>query len=126
MYRRVSEDQFQIEAGDLRPNGSTLDEPKMNELWNQWDGKTFESFNFMSTSLSKDPDKSFSTDRYAILLHITIPKGTQAAYVGDISKYPDQLELLIQKGYEYRYDSAKMINDKGKESLQIDVSLVKK
>lgn len=126
VYKRVSEQQFDMDAGDLRPNGPNggLDLAKVQQLQNDFQGKTFEPLKFMSTSLSKDPDKSFGPQRYAILLHIKLPKGTAAAYIGDLSKYSEQIELLVQRGYTYKYDKFTIINDNGIQSLKVDVSLV--
>ncbi|MEK4677507.1 MULTISPECIES: ADP-ribosyltransferase [Bacillus] len=126
VYKRVSETQFGMEAGDLRPNGPRggMDVAKAQQIQDDFLGKTFEPFKFMSTSLSKDPDKSFTGERYGVLLHIKVPKGTTAAYISDLSKYSDQVELLIQRGYTYKYDKFTIINEDGIQSLKVDVSIV--
>ncbi|EJR90576.1 hypothetical protein IKE_05963 [Bacillus cereus VD196] len=127
VYRRVSEQQFSMEASKLRPAGSTrIDPEKAENLSLEFTGKSFDQYNFMSTSIAKDPHKSYGPQRYAILMKIKLPKGTHAAYVADISKYPDQLELLVKRGYTFKYDKFSIINDHGWESLQVDVSLIKK
>ncbi|MED2778109.1 ADP-ribosyltransferase, partial [Bacillus thuringiensis] len=125
VYRRVSEWQFGREAGDLRKNtDNTLNATILEEIIKTFSGQTFKQEGYMSTSLAKDPDKSFSGNRYNILLVVHIPKGTHAAYVANMTKYPEQLELLLQRGYTFKYDKFSVIKDeKFQESLRVDISL---
>ncbi|MBI5551138.1 MAG: ADP-ribosyltransferase [Desulfobacterales bacterium] len=56
-------------------------------------GKVIEDKGFMSTSILKS--SSFNGD---IKLKINVPKGTKGAYLGKISCYPNEAELLLDKG----------------------------
>ncbi|HDR6248283.1 TPA: ADP-ribosyltransferase [Bacillus cereus] len=125
VYRRVSEWQFNRESMTLRENtGHSLVQKVKNEIIAEFQGKTFTQHSYMSTSLAKDPHKSFTGERFNILLVIHIPKGTRAAYVANMGKYPEQLELLIKRGYTFKYEKFSVIKDaNSKESLMVEVSL---
>jgi hypothetical protein len=56
-------------------------------------GKVVEDKGFMSTSMLKN--SSFNGD---VKMKINVPKGTNGAYVGEISHYPNEAELLLDKG----------------------------
>jgi hypothetical protein len=58
-------------------------------------GKTIQEKGFMSTSL--DPSQAFHND---ITYVIKVPKGTPGAYVGGVSRFPGEMELLLDKGRE--------------------------
>lgn len=125
VYRRITEQQFEKEYNWLRNPDGTINEKNVAELEQQFKGKTFEQHSYMSTSLIQDPNKSFG-NRQPILLEIQIPKGTHAAFIGDLSKYPDQLELLINRGYIFQYNKFSIVvpPDIGKKPyLKIEVTL---
>jgi hypothetical protein len=69
---------------------------------NAYVGKIVKYKQFISTSLFK----RFAFDKkYRMIIHI--PKGTNAAYINDISRYPGQYEILIDKDYNYKLLSVK-------------------
>ncbi|QPS53436.1 hypothetical protein I6G54_28770 (plasmid) [Bacillus tropicus] len=129
VYRRVSELQFgkKYEDYNLRQNG-IINEEKVMELESNFKGQTFIQHNYMSTSLVQDPHQSYSNDRYPILLEITIPEGVHGAYIADMSEYPGQYEMLINRGYTFKYDKFSIVKptreeDKGKEYLKVNLSI---
>jgi len=63
-------------------------------------GKTFTDPAFVSTSLDPGIAHEFSSGH--IIMEMHIPKGTHAAYLGKISAYPEEKELLLQKGLRFR------------------------
>lgn len=56
-------------------------------------GKTFTDNGFTSTSVLKE--SSFNND---ITWIIDVPEGTNAAYIGQISHFPNETELLLDAG----------------------------
>ncbi|WP_242318978.1 ADP-ribosyltransferase [Bacillus cereus group sp. BfR-BA-01349] len=125
VYRRVTEQQFGKDYNWLRESDETLNKEKVLELEGQFKGKTFKQDSYMSTSLVQDPNSSFG-NRQSILLEITLPIGTHGAYIAEMSKYPDQLELLINRGYTFKYNKFTVIHPEevGKKPyLKIDVSI---
>lgn len=128
VYRRVSEWQFPLDKDfSLWEKDKTIDRAVLKEIIAKFSGKTFTEHGFLSTSLSKDPGKSFGDQRYPVLLEVKIPQGTRGIYVGEISKYHDQNELLLKRGYTFRYDRFTIIIGKnGRQSLKVEVSLVEK
>lgn len=53
---------------------------------------------FMSTTVSDDPQ--YGEDK-PVEMHIYLPKGTQAAYIEDQSKFKGEKEALIQRGTKF-------------------------
>lgn len=129
VYRRVSELQFGKEYEDYNlRQGGIINKEKVAKLEGKFRGQTFNQHSYMSTSLVQDPHQSYSNDRYPILLEITIPEGTQGAYIGDMSEYPGQYEMLINRGYTFKYEKFSIVKptraeDKGKEYLKVNLSL---
>ncbi|MGR5965258.1 ADP-ribosyltransferase [Bacillus cereus] len=125
VYKRVSEWIFNHDSSALRKNTENVLNTKIkDEIIAKYQGKTFEEKGFMSTSLSQDPSREYGPERYNILLKIHIPKGTHAAYIESISRKKEQLELLIKRGYTFKYEKFSVIKDaKGRESLMVEISL---
>lgn len=127
LYRRVTEKQFGLEYGDLRTPGGNgnINIPAYEKIKEAFTGKIITHHNFMSTSLAKDPHKSFG-DRQAILLKINAPRNTEVLNVSSISKYPEQLELLVNRGYRIRYNNFSIIKSGIKEYVEVDVDILGK
>ncbi|MEH7153011.1 ADP-ribosyltransferase, partial [Bacillus thuringiensis] len=130
VYRRITEQQFGEESNWLRNQDDTINEKNAAELEQKFKGKTFEQKSYMSTSLIQDPHQSFG-NRQTILLEIKLPKGTHAGFLGEdskLTKYPDQLELLVNRGYTFQYDKFSIVNptkDGEKPYLKIEVTVKK-
>ncbi|HDL4506780.1 TPA: ADP-ribosyltransferase [Staphylococcus aureus] len=127
LYRRVTEQQFGYSYGDLRDpagNGS-INKENYQKIKDSFEGKIITHHNFMSTSLARDPHKSFG-DRQAVLLKVKAPKGTEIMNVSGISKYPDQLELLVNRNYKISYDKFSIVSSGLKEYVQVDVRILGK
>ncbi|PEQ08699.1 ADP-ribosyltransferase [Bacillus toyonensis] len=127
VYRRVTDLQFAKEVNTLRPQddqhqfGKTIDRNAFSQIRQEFYNKTFSSDGYMSTSLSQDPHESFA--KHPVLLKISVPAGTNAGFVDSISGY-SQAELLIQRGYTYRYTSFDIETDSsGKEYVAVEVEL---
>lgn len=120
VYRRVGETAFGLEANSLRV-GSTINPEKAREFAETFINKTRKEHAFMSTSLVKQPVNVFP-----ILLHITVPKGSHGAYIESISQKPEEMELLLARGYSYEITDISIINEQGRESLKVAAKLVKK
>ncbi|ALZ64491.1 Putative ADP-ribosyltransferase Certhrax (plasmid) [Bacillus cereus] len=127
VYKRVSEGVFNREYGELRSlqapyaiNGTVFQKIK-----EEFTNKEVIGHGFESTSLAKDPSKSYSNDRYPILYKITVPEGIRGAFIEPISKYNDQLEFLIARGYTYKLNNFSIMNTEDKPYVQVEVSIVK-
>ncbi|MBA4496350.1 ADP-ribosyltransferase [Paenactinomyces guangxiensis] len=70
-------------------------------------GKVIEDKGFMSTSVN--PSSAFSND---IMFNIKVPKGTPGAYVGGLSHFPDEMELLLDKGQKMIITEVKPVGGK--------------
>ncbi|KXY24829.1 ADP-ribosyltransferase [Bacillus sp. FSL K6-0067] len=112
VYRYVDERQLGAKFGSLLQfKDLKLDSINKNtknyileakKLVDKWIGKTLTEKAYTSTSMSNV--KNFS-DR-PILFEITIPKGTHAAEVKSISKYPNEDELLLPKNSKFKITGA--------------------
>lgn len=127
VYRRVTDWQFAKETNTLRPQdeqhqfGKMIDRDTFSQIRKEFYNKTFTSDGYMSTSLSQDPHESFA--KHPVLLKISIPAGTNAGFIDSISGY-SQAELLIQRGYTFRYTSFDIEKDSsGKEFVIVEVEL---
>ncbi|MDA7028616.1 ADP-ribosyltransferase [Bacillus sp. CLL-7-23] len=80
-------------------------------------GKKIKDNGFVSTAIVKES----SFDHMPISWDIHVPQGSKAAYVGKISHYPNEAELLLNAGQEMVIKSAK-VDSGGK--LQIVVELI--
>ncbi|PFK06903.1 ADP-ribosyltransferase [Bacillus cereus] len=120
VYRRVGETAFGLEANSLRV-GSRIDPEKARAFAETFINKTRKEHAYMSTSLVKQPVNVFP-----ILLHITVPKGAHGAYIESISQKPEEMELLLARGYTYQIDGISIVNENGRESLKVSARLIKK
>nr|QOS14457.1 putative insecticidal protein [Bacillus thuringiensis] len=127
VYKRVSEGVFNREYGELRSLQApyTINDTVFQKVKEEFTNKDFIGHAFESTSLAKDPSKSYSNDRYPILYKITVPEGIHGAFIEPISKYNDQLEFLIARGYTYKLNNFSIINTEDKPYVQVAVSIVK-
>lgn len=133
VYRRVSEDAF-LEKGkkDKRWSKDSLKDKKDKEgkkLDKDQVKKFKEAFNhteqsekaYMSTSLVNQTTGNFP--KLPILIHLTIPKGKHAAYLGNLAKLPES-ELLIAHGSSYKINSIEQqVDSKEREYLLIEATL---
>ncbi|MDZ4406745.1 hypothetical protein ORM92_23150 [Bacillus cereus] len=127
VYKRVSEGIFNREYGEIRSLQApySINTTVLQKVKEEFTNKEYISYGFESTSLAKDPSKSYSNDRYPILYKISVPQGIHGAFIEPISKYNDQLEFLIARGYTYKLNNFSIINTEEKPYIQVDVSLVK-
>lgn len=127
LYRRVTEQQFGLEYGELRPTSGNfkINREKLQEIKDGYQYKVVDHHNFMSTSLARDPHQSFG-GRQAILLKVKAPKGTEVMNVSSISKYPEQLELLVNRGYKIKYNHFEVKENGGKEYVEVVVDILPK
>lgn len=125
VYRRESDFRFGMDNELRNSIEGKIDRAAFRKIKDQFEGRAFIQDSFMSTSLTQDPHKSYGPDRYPVLLKIKIPKGTEATYIAELSKYPDQMEFLINRGSMFKYDQFKIIAENGKETVLVEVSLIK-
>ncbi|NRD77654.1 ADP-ribosyltransferase [Bacillus sp. BRMEA1] len=82
---------------DLRPFDDILERDKDGKInLDSLVGKIFKDNGFVSTAIVKES----SFDHMAVSWEINVPKGANAAYVGKISHFPDEAELLLNAGQE--------------------------
>ncbi|WP_142336343.1 ADP-ribosyltransferase [Bacillus cereus] len=125
VYKRVSEGVFNREYGEIRSLQApyAISDRVFQQIKEEFANKEFIGYGFESTSLAKDPSKSYSNDRYPILYKITVPEGIHGAFIEPISKYNDQLEFLIARGYKYKLNNFSIIHTDDKPYVQVDVSI---
>ncbi|MBS2970665.1 hypothetical protein J9317_18130 [Metabacillus sp. KIGAM252] len=70
-------------------------------------GKTFIDYGFMSTSIAKES----SFQHLPVSWEINVPKGANGAYIGQISQFPHEAELLLQARQEMVIREAFLDND---------------
>ncbi|WP_240909044.1 ADP-ribosyltransferase [Bacillus paralicheniformis] len=81
-------------------------------------GKIFKDDGFVSTAMVKES----SFDHMNVSWEINIPKGAHAAYLGKISHFPNEAELLLSSGQQMVIKSA-VIDSSGKMHLILDLLL---
>ncbi|RPH36304.1 MAG: hypothetical protein EHM90_02310, partial [Chloroflexi bacterium] len=76
-------------------------------------GKTFNEKGYMSTSAGPMPDldQTFSGVDYDMHLRLTVPDGTPAYYTRNISAFPDENELLLGHGLDFKVTGATKVDD---------------
>lgn len=127
VYRRTSKSHFSQDFGTLR-TGKMINEQvvsKIIQFYSRHEHQVYKEYAYLSTSLTKDPSPNYDSDKLPVLLKIKVPKGTQAIFLDDISTNHGEMEVLINRGYRFKYERFSIIKDNTYESLQIDVSLIK-
>ncbi|HHK5601614.1 TPA: ADP-ribosyltransferase, partial [Bacillus tropicus] len=126
VYKRVSENIFNLEYGDLRSLTApyAINEEVLKKIKDEFTNKEYIGYGFESTSLAKDPSKSYGNDRYPILYKITVPQGIHGAFIEPISKYNDQLEFLIARGHTYKINGFSIMSTNDKPYVQVEISIV--
>lgn len=82
-------------------------------------GRTIKDEGFISTAIVKES----SFDYKQVSWTINIPKGANAAYVGKVSEFPDEAELLLNAGQELLIKEA---NEDVYGKLHLVLELIKK
>lgn len=138
LYRRVSLlhfypiEKIENEKLTLRSKPKEINKKIANKLFinliKYGNENRYKDFAYVSTSLSQDP--RFVKDlrlfeEMGILLKIKVPKGTKAAFINEISAFPNQNEVLIGRNYIYKYNNISIINTDGIESLAVELELEK-
>lgn len=77
-------------------------DPQLQELWESGNiiGATASDEGFMSTTLSRDALDMDAVEDFPLPMAATIevPKGARGAYLGELTGYPEEQELLLQSG----------------------------
>ncbi|WP_100618223.1 ADP-ribosyltransferase [Bacillus cereus] len=128
VYRRVYVEEInktgkEYTDNDLR-KGNTIDKDVVKDLAEKLHNGYINYKRYISTSASKDPSNATFSER-PVLLRMELPEGTHAGYIGNISGFPGELEVLIKRGYTFKVTGVSIISTKGKETLQINMKLIK-
>jgi integrase len=68
------------------------------ELNDKYMGSFILHKNFMSTSIDKNVSDNFAEDcEREVILSIKLPKGKKGIFMGDVSQYPQETEILVQR-----------------------------
>lgn len=65
-------------------------------------GTTFKDDGFTSTTSSESRGKSFAGGKGAVLMKISVPAGSKAISLSDVSEYPEEQEILLNRGGTYK------------------------
>lgn len=136
VYRRVNEYHFfshaQIQSESLKlRQGNFINQDVVAKIKNEFitPQVQYQDPAFVSTALSEDPKDSHFNDKTGhqpILLKITVPKRTDAAYLRkDITEsFYKENEVLIGRNYFFKYKSALVVPMQGKETLVVEMDLM--
>ncbi|MFC9434746.1 ADP-ribosyltransferase [Nocardia sp. NPDC057030] len=69
-------------------------------------GTTWREPGYTSGSLGRNPTGP-PIIKAGAHLHLTVPEGTKGLYVGRASVFPDQREIILQRGLAYEFTSVK-------------------
>ncbi|MDA2118442.1 ADP-ribosyltransferase [Bacillus cereus group sp. MYBK59-1] len=122
VYRRVTgiELGVQFEDGSLYDvqEGNKINREKFSFLSKKLKGMIKTEYGYLSTSLSNifGPEHS----KRPIIIKIELPEGTNAAYLGSLSKWPEENEMLVARGFIYKVEGISIVVDKGKEYIQLN------
>ncbi|EST12376.1 ADP-ribosyltransferase [Sporolactobacillus laevolacticus] len=83
-------------------------------------GKSIKDDGFVSTAIVKESSFGYMN----VSWEINVPKGANAAYVGKISQYPNEAELLLNAGQEMMIKSVN-VDNAGKLQVVLDLILKK-
>jgi hypothetical protein len=90
-------------------------------------GKTIHDKAFLSTSASEVAAKDFSFTKHSpYVLKIQVPKGTPCIYLGGLSKFDNEFEILIDKNQKLRINGHKKENYYIKDIIFIECELIPK
>jgi integrase len=82
------------------------------ELNDKYKGSFILHKNFMSTSINKKVSDSFAEDcEREVILSIKLPKGKKGIFMGEVSEYPQETEILVQRNSVLEIES--VINNDG-------------
>lgn len=126
VYRRVSERVLGLNEMELRDkeDPNKIIKEKFPAISEKLLGKTKTEYGYLSTSLAKDPSLSFSG--LPILMQITLPPGTKAAYLGPLSHFPSEMEMLVARGTTYKIVGTSIIVLAGREYIKIEAKVINK
>lgn len=81
-------------------------------------GKAFVDKAFSSTTSDKNIAKEFSGKR-GVVMEISVPKGAKALSLKDVSQYPEEKEVLLNRGGKYKV-KGESIDDSGNKVLHVE------
>ncbi len=128
VYKRANEKFFDIHDQKLRFHEDfTINFDLFKTLKNQFLNKKMIIYNFLSTSLINEPDHfTFNHKIFPILFKIVLPKTTNAAYIGNISMFEGEIEMLITRDQFLIYQDFSITKFDGVETMVINAYLEKR
>lgn len=125
VYRRVEERFFNISNLLLRDSNKNVNLNVVSKIKQDFFNKKVPFYSFLSTSLINEPQSAeFHHYDYPILMEIYVPPGINGAFLGDsVSYFKDEYELLINRGYYFKYKQFSIIDEFDTETLKVDVEI---
>lgn len=127
VYRFQNETSFDLDLNSLwidqtskKINSDLAQQIKKNFL-----NKQFTNPSFLSTSLT-NTNYNLWISKSPILLQMTLNKGSKAAFLGAMSHYPSELEVLLARKNLFEYKTFSIINQKTMQLLKIVVKMIKR
>lgn len=125
VYKRVDERYFSLEIDELRNENGQMKQKLVKKIHDIYITKEIKQYNFISTSLINEPEHiTFNYIEFPILMKIKVPKGIHGGYLGQISNYQDELEMLLKRNYTFRYDRFSIIKEINMETLKAEITLL--
>ncbi|MFJ8120026.1 ADP-ribosyltransferase [Bacillus mycoides] len=127
VYRRVAEPAFGLSSETLRDKLKIKPE-EVEKFKNMFTNKTITDKAYGSTTLVPlllpASKAAISFSAFPIVLQIKVPKGTHAAFLGDISDNKEEAEMLLTRGYSYKVEQTAITTEFGREYLKVYATLV--
>lgn len=124
VYRRINEQIFGFDEGSFRLETGGLDNEKLakfEELFLKIPSIIKEN-GYIETSLSGESPNL--NEEPVIYMKLKIPKGTHAAYIGNLSESEGTHDFLIDRGYGIQIKDASIVVQKAKNYVKVEADLV--
>ncbi|MES1053471.1 ADP-ribosyltransferase [Bacillus thuringiensis] len=101
-------------------NGKTVNLEIAAEIKKKYRGTILTERGYLSTSLVNETQFMARP----VIIELSVPKGTSAAYIDPISYYPGQYELLFSRNTQYYIDDIKIIVNNGIQKLKVEARIL--
>lgn len=124
VYRRVGIKSLGLQGIELKDEKNKIIKENLSKVSERLIGKTRTEYGYLSTALIIDPEETGTLRADPILMKITLPSGTNAAYLGGLSKYPEEQELLVGRNTTYKIEKVSLVVLEDREYLEVDAKVI--
>ncbi|HDX9707744.1 TPA: hypothetical protein ROY17_005513 [Bacillus thuringiensis] len=127
VYRRANGRVFNYKNEDLQDkvDENKIDRGGFEKFKSNLLGSILKENGYMSTALIKDPPNG-NFDYKPILLALNVPKGVNGAYLyhEDVTEYPNEKEMLLKHGYEFKIINIELMEENNREYIEIEADII--